>query len=75
VTRQQKTPQQRAEEQLGVAQRKVANLERIVSKHTKALRGAEADLKEARERLDYYAADPALKGTSTTSTQPGGTTA
>jgi hypothetical protein len=75
VTRQQKTPQQRAEEQLGVADRLVSKL----TKKAKTLRGelddVEREQRAAVARRNYLKQHPDLQPQATTSTQPGGTTA
>jgi hypothetical protein len=60
MSRQQKTPRQRAEETLAVAQRKrdrLVNQAIQLHKQTKAL---DAELEEAERRLDYAEKDPAL---------------
>lgn len=60
--RQPKTPRQRAEEALGVAQRRVATLEAKLEKARGAVTDVEGELAEARRRLTYVTADPALPG-------------
>lgn len=55
-----KTPRQRAEEALGVAQRKVAKLEQRLTKAKAEVTEAEGELAAAKTRRDYLAADPAL---------------
>jgi hypothetical protein len=60
MTRQSKTPQQRAEEALAVAQRRVAKAERAVAATHAAWEAAKTVLDEAVVRLDYAAEDPAL---------------
>lgn len=59
TTRQTKTPKQRAEEALAVANRKVAVLDRKVDEHRIALAGLEREHATAARR-DYLAQDPAL---------------
>lgn len=58
--RQPKTPRQRAEEALGVAQRRVAKCQERVKKGEGEVRAAKRELLEAERRLTYVAADPAL---------------
>lgn len=60
--RQPKTPRQRAEEALGVANRRVVTLEQKLSKAKDAVTSVEVELGEARRRLTYVTADPALPG-------------
>lgn len=58
--RQTKTPRQRAEDALGVAQRRVEKLECEETRLVDELDAARRSLAEARARRDYVAADPAL---------------
>lgn len=60
ATRTRKSPQQRAEEALGVAERKVATFEKAVTKHKGKLAEAEAELTDAKRRRDYLAQSPDL---------------
>ena len=62
MTRQKKTPRARAEEALGVAQRKVKRLEDEAAKHAEALKATETELAAAKKRLEYVAANPDLPG-------------
>lgn len=55
-----KTPRQRAEEGLGVAQRRVAKCEKRVKAAEDEKAAANRELAAARSRLEYVAADPAL---------------
>lgn len=60
MTRQTKTPRQRAEETLGVAQRRVDRLTAAVEHQRAVLQVYETELDEAKARLDYARRDPAL---------------
>jgi len=60
MTRQTKTPQQRAEEALGVAQRLVARLRAQREKHQAAIKQLDAEIEAAVTRLDYLAVNPDL---------------
>jgi len=65
--RQKKTARQRAEEALGVAQRRVAHLDLQVEKARAQLDALVTELAEAQTRLEYVTQDPALdQGASTT---------
>jgi septation ring formation regulator EzrA len=67
LSRQQKTPRQRAEETLAAAKRRVARLEKQTKAAEQAYSALVAELAQAEARLDYAHQDPALKqGTSTT---------
>jgi hypothetical protein len=69
--RQRKTPKQRAEEALGVAERRWEQLDRQVVKARADLFNLEGEWTQAKVRLEYARQDPALKqGTSTTSSTP-----
>lgn len=69
MTRQTKTPRQRAEETLGIARRRVDRLTKQVKNTQDELEALEYDLDQAQQRLTYAQQDPALTNT------PGGTTA
>lgn len=58
--RQRKTDQQRAQERLGIEQRRVEGLVEKRDAAEAALTAAESDLERARARLAYAEADPAL---------------
>lgn len=58
--RQRKTDQQRAQERLGIEQRRVEGLVEKRDAAEAALTAAERDLERARARLAYAEADPAL---------------
>jgi hypothetical protein len=58
--RQRKTSRQRAEESLGVAQRKHDRLVKEVAVRRAELAAAESELAEAKRRLEYARQDPAL---------------
>jgi len=60
AARQTKTPRQRAEEALAVAERRVVKLTEARDLHKGRLQFAEQDLIEAEERRDYLRSDPAL---------------
>ena len=60
MSRTQKTPRQRAEEALGVAERKVARLEAVLHQHESIIREVEKGLARARLRREYLAANPDL---------------
>lgn len=66
--RQTKTPRQRAEEALAVAQRRVDSLDKQRKRLQGQVNQVVGDLEEAQARLAYVKQDPALN-------QPGGTTA
>ncbi|SFI85912.1 hypothetical protein [Nocardioides psychrotolerans] len=68
MTRQSKTPHQRAEEALGVAQRRVERIDQALAHQRSLLATYEADLADAQARLDYARQDPALPTTSTGAT-------
>lgn len=68
TTRTPKTPRQRAEEALGVAQRKVIRLEREAGQIEKRFHDLEAELTIARRRRDYLKDHPDLDTPATTST-------
>lgn len=72
--RQAKTPRQRAEDQLGVAQRRVDALTKQRAKAQGALNRIVHDLEEAQARLDYVKQDPALPARTPDTSSPGGTT-
>ena len=63
MTRQKKTPKQRAEEALAVAERKVAQLKTERDKAQSTLLNLEAELGDAVVRRDYLKQDPALPPT------------
>lgn len=65
-TRQRKTDRQRAEEALGLAQRKRDRLQERAEQLRVDLHTADDDLADAEARLDYASKDPALQGSSTT---------
>jgi hypothetical protein len=72
--RQRKTDRQRAEEALGVAQRKRDRLHKQARARRKELEAIDKELREAEQRLEYAKRDPALTQTpSTTSNQSGDT--
>lgn len=58
--RKAKTPRQRAEEALGVAQRRVDKLTKDRDNLVRDLKAVEKDLEAAARRLDYVAANPDL---------------
>lgn len=60
MTRQRKTPRQRAEEALAIAERKVDRLTADRDKHRTALNTIQADLEDATRRRDYLAKNPDL---------------
>jgi hypothetical protein len=60
MTRQAKTPRQRAEEQLGVADRKVKKLQTARLRAAAELQAIESDLEDAVRRRDYLAQSPDL---------------
>lgn len=61
MSRQRKTPRQRAEEALAVAERKVTRLKKDRAKHQGALNRTTTELDEAVVRRDYLAKHPDLK--------------
>lgn len=63
-TKPRKTDAERAEERLGVANRKVEKLERDEKRLEGDLKATRTDLAEARRRRDYLADDPALATTT-----------
>jgi hypothetical protein len=65
MTRQAKTPRQRAEEQLGVADRKVNKLQAAKLRIKADLAAIESDLADAVRRRDYLAQSPDLPPTPT----------
>jgi hypothetical protein len=83
MTRQQKTPRQRAEETLAVAQRRRDRLVNQAIQLHKQMKALDAELEEAERRLEYAGKDPALPprtpapskstASSTTSNQSGDT--
>ncbi len=66
MTRQHKTPRQRAEEALAVEQRRVERLFAKREQLTAELTGLEDELHEARVRRDYLAQHPDLNSTTPT---------
>ena len=60
MTRQRKSPRQRAEEALGIAQRKVKRLDDAITKAERELAALKAERVEAAQRLEYVQSDPAL---------------
>lgn len=66
MTRQTKTPTQRAHEALGVAERKVKKLRGVVAVLEKHLRENKAELDEAERLLAYAKQHPALQSTTPT---------
>jgi len=60
MTRQRKSHQQRAEEALAVAERRVNRLTAEYDKHMAAAAALSHELKDAERRRDYLAKDPAL---------------
>ncbi len=68
MTRQTKTPRQRAEEDLAVANRKVIRLDREIDKLTAALVVARRAQTEAIALRDHAQSHPALQTPSTTPT-------
>lgn len=75
ITRTQKTPRQRAQEALAVAERKVKRLETEKAKHDAALTDVSNQLGAARKRRDYLAQDPDLPQQPVQRTRtPGATT-
>lgn len=73
MARQKKTPRQRAEEQLAVADRKVTRLRKERDKHQGELNRIVSELEAETARRDYLAQHPDLKQPSTTN--PTGDTA
>lgn len=75
--RQRKTPQQRAEETLAVAKRRVTRLDQQAREAHDTWQALVDELREAEARLDYAHQDPALQGSTTPSRpdQTGDTTA
>jgi len=69
MTRQKKTPRQRAEEALAVAERRVRRLTTARDTHRNALAVIQADLEEETKRRDYLARNPDLPPISTTTTE------
>jgi len=65
VTRQQKTPRQRAQEQLDVEERRVKKLAAKRSHLQGELNKAVAELEDATRRRDYLKKHPDLNTTST----------
>lgn len=61
MTRQSKTDRQRAEERLGVAQRRVKRLEDQLTHQRGVVDATFTELTAARQRLEYAEADPALR--------------
>lgn len=64
MTRTSKTPKQRAQEALGVAQRRVERITQALNHQRSLVATYEADLADAQARLDYARQDPALTTTS-----------
>jgi hypothetical protein len=60
MTRQRKTPRQRAEEALAVAERKVARLTVECDKNEAAFKTSKRELEAAKRRRAYLAQDPDL---------------
>jgi hypothetical protein len=58
--RQRKTPRQRAEEALAIAERRVAALAKKDVELTSELTGVQRELKQAKVRRDYLAKSPDL---------------
>lgn len=75
--RRHKTPRQRAEEALGVAQRRVDNLDKQRKRLQGQVNQIVSELEEAKARLDYAKKDPALAPATTRpgTTNPAGDTA
>jgi hypothetical protein len=73
MTRQQKTPRQRAQEQLDVANRAVVRLDKKVDQLKTDLTAVEREHKAAIARRDHLAQHPDLEQNPTTTA--GGTTA
>lgn len=69
MTRQQKTPRQRAEEQLAVAQRLAKRLQARCHALTEELEGLRQERDAAFARRDYLAQHPDLKQQTTPTTQ------
>lgn len=67
MTRQQKTPRQRAEETLAAAKRRVTRIEKQTAAAQATYAALVTELAEAEARLDYAHQDPALKQSPTTS--------
>lgn len=61
MTRQHKTPQQRAQEQLGVAERKAAKLNAKVNTAETELADLRVELADAVRRRDFLAQHPDLQ--------------
>jgi len=59
--RQQRTPRERAEIELGVAERKVKKLEGKINSLTSEAEGLKAELSLARKRLEYVRQSPDLQ--------------
>lgn len=55
-----RTPRERAEEALGVAQRRVEKIAAKLATARREVTGLETELAEANQRLKYAQADPAL---------------
>ena len=75
MTRQKKTPRQRAQETLAAAERRVVRLENERAKAQIAVNKIKAAYTEAEARLDYARKDPALAKPATSTNNTGGTTA
>ncbi len=75
TSRQRKTDRQRAEEALGVAQRRVVRLEKQAQDARDHLDALDYELGAARRRLDYAGQDPALGTTTAPTTDQAGATA
>jgi hypothetical protein len=58
--RRQRTPRERAEERLGIEQRRVAKLDKAIAKAELEVTALKAERTEAQERLEYAQRDPAL---------------
>lgn len=72
MTRQSKTPRQRAEEQLATAERAVTRLTRKYEHDSGALTLLHAELRDAERRRDYLAKNPDLPQQPDTDTNPTG---
>lgn len=65
MTRQTKTEKQRAEEALGIAERRHSRAAAAVRRLNDDLRSAELELETARELRDFLRKHPALQNTTT----------
>lgn len=66
TTRQQKTPRQRAEEALAVAERALARLNTKREKHLADAKAVEPEIHAAQGRVDYLSQSPDLPRTEPT---------